>query len=202
MSSPNDLKLVESLNREVRRFIAGAILFNLKVAAEVGLNGTDMQCLNLLELQGSATPGEMARWALLTTGGVTVVLDRLEKAGYVRRAPNPQDRRSSIVRPVAAKFRKLHAHYRSKAEALMRVLSTYDENKLQLIMDFFTRANGERTPTSPRPIFLGRKAGRGRTVNNKPVAGNAGVSWAVPAVLIRATSRNSASAFSLLPMTR
>ena len=64
MSSPKNLKLMESLNREVRRFIANAILFNLKVAGEVGLNGTDMQCLNLLELQGSATPGELARWAI------------------------------------------------------------------------------------------------------------------------------------------
>jgi DNA-binding MarR family transcriptional regulator len=142
MSSPQSTKLLESLNQEVRRFIAGAILFNLKVADEVGLNGTDMQCLNLLELQGSATPGDFARWAFLTTGGVTVVLDRLEKAGYLRREPNPQDRRSSIVRPVPAKFRKLYTHYRSKGEALMRVLSAYNEDELKLILDFFSRVNG------------------------------------------------------------
>jgi MarR family transcriptional regulator, organic hydroperoxide resistance regulator len=103
-----------------------------------------MQCLNLLELQGSATPGEFARWAFLTTGGVTVVLDRLEKAGYIRREPNPQDRRSSIVRPVPAKFRKLHALYQSKGAALMQVLSHYSDGELKLIQDFFHRANGSR----------------------------------------------------------
>ncbi len=144
MSSPKGRKLTESLNREVRRFIAGAILFNLKVADEVGLNGTDMQCLNLLELQGSATPGEFARWAFLTTGGVTVVLDRLEKAGYLRREPNPQDRRSSLVRPVMVKFRKLHTLYRSKGRALMQVLSAYNERDLSLILDFFNRVNSGR----------------------------------------------------------
>jgi len=147
MSSPKYLKLMESLNREVRRFIAGAILFNLKVAGEVGLNGTDMQCLNLLELQGSATPGDFARWAFLTTGGVTVVLDRLEKAGYIRREPNPQDRRSSIIRPVPAKFHKLYALYRSKGEALTQVLSTYREDELKLILDFFSRVNSKSAET-------------------------------------------------------
>ena len=141
MSSPQSTKLMESLNQEVRRFIAGAILFNLKVADEVGLNGTDMQCLNLLELQGSATPGELARWAFLSTGGVTVVLDRMEKAGYIRREPNPQDRRSSIVRPVAAKLLKLQTRYRSRCQALARALSAYNELELNLILDFFTRAN-------------------------------------------------------------
>jgi DNA-binding MarR family transcriptional regulator len=141
MSSPKNLNQVESLNREVRRFIAGAILFNLKVAGEVGLNGTDMQCLNLLQLQGSATPGEFARWAYLTTGGVTVVLDRLEKAGYIRREPNPHDRRSSIIRPVLAKFRRLYGHYQSKGEALAQALSAYSEDELNLILDFFHRVN-------------------------------------------------------------
>jgi DNA-binding MarR family transcriptional regulator len=141
MSSAKCVKLAEALTREVRKFIAGAILFNLKVADEVGLNGTDMQCLHLLGLQGSATPGELARWAFLTTGGITVVLDRLEKAGYVRREPNPRDRRSSIVWPVPAKARKLQALYKSKGQTLARVLSGYGERDLNVILSFFSQVN-------------------------------------------------------------
>jgi len=143
MSSAKTQELMQSLNGEVRRFIAAAILFNLKVADEVGLNGTDMQCLNLLQLQGSATPGEFARWAYLTTGGVTVVLDRLEKAGYIRREPNPHDRRSTIIRPVMSKFRKCQKYYQSKGEALAQALSAYSEDELKLIQDFFHRVNGQ-----------------------------------------------------------
>jgi DNA-binding MarR family transcriptional regulator len=141
MSSAKKSKLMKSMMVEVRRFIAGAILFNLKVAGEVGLNGTDMQCLNLLEIQGSAKPGEVARWASLTTGGGTVVLDRLEKAGYIRREPNPEDRRSTIIRPVLAKYQNFAPHYRAKGEALMQALSSYRENELDLILDFFQRVN-------------------------------------------------------------
>lgn len=144
MSSREGQKLVESLTGEVRRFIAGAILFNLKVADAVGLNGTDMQCLNLLQLQGSATPGEFARWTYLSTGGVTVLLDRLEKAGYIRREPNPRDRRSSIIRPVPVKFRKLFALYLSKGQALAQALSRYNDDELKLILDFFRQVNSTR----------------------------------------------------------
>jgi DNA-binding MarR family transcriptional regulator len=77
----------------------------------------------------------------LTTGGVTVLLNRLEKANCVRRESNPQDRRNSIVRPVPAKFRKLYALYQLKGQALAQALSASNEHKLELILDFFTRVN-------------------------------------------------------------
>jgi DNA-binding MarR family transcriptional regulator len=139
MSSLKRSELIESLDREVRKSIAGAILFNEKVAASFGLNGTDLQFLHLLELREAATPGDLARWSGLTTGGATVVLDRLEKAGYIKREPNPSDRRSTLIRPVAARLRKLQARYRSKGELLANAASAYSEKELLLILDFFNR---------------------------------------------------------------
>ena len=109
------------------------------VAHSIGLNATDLQCLNLLELQGALTPGELARCCGLTTGGVTVVLDRLEKAGYIRREANPRDRRSLLIRPVPAKMRKLHKIYRSKSQSLAEALAPYTDRELELILDFVTR---------------------------------------------------------------
>jgi DNA-binding MarR family transcriptional regulator len=141
MSAPQRATLAEALGREVRTFIANTLLFNQKIAAQVGLNGTDMQCLHLLALQGSATPGELARRCGLTTGGITVVLDRLEDAGYVRRIPNPSDRRSWIIRPVAARIRQLETMYRSKSQLLFNLLASYDEDELRLILGFFEKAN-------------------------------------------------------------
>ena len=142
MSTARKDKAIEALVVEVRRFIAGAILFNEKVAAELGLNATDLQCLGLLELQGAATPGELAKCASLTTGGVTVLLDRLERAGYVHREPNPRDRRSSLIRPDPARLRQLERIYRSKGEALVEVLSQYKEHELRNILGFFKETNG------------------------------------------------------------
>ena len=137
---------MKDLTTAVRWFIAGAILFSDNVAAAIGLNATDLQCLHLLILQGSATPGQLAKWASLTTGGMTVVLDRLEKAGYVMRERNPKDRRSLIVRPVASHIRKLEEIYRSKGVALAQVLSGFKDQELQLILDFFQKANATSRP--------------------------------------------------------
>jgi DNA-binding MarR family transcriptional regulator len=131
--------LLQRLEQGVRRMLAGAIIFNEQVADSLGLNATDLQCLNLLELQGALTPGELARCCSLTTGGVTVVLDRLEKAGYIRRQTNPRDRRSLLIRPVPARMRKLHKIYRSKSQSLASALSPYSDRELELILDFVTR---------------------------------------------------------------
>jgi DNA-binding MarR family transcriptional regulator len=142
MSTRKRSELIQSMVLEVRRFLAGGILFNEKVAAELGLNGTDLQLLNLLELQGSATPGDLARWSGLTTGGVTVAVDRLEKTGYVRRQPNPKDRRSNIIRPVPARLLELYLIYKSKGELVVSVLSEFNDRELQVIMSFLKRTNG------------------------------------------------------------
>jgi len=136
------LELIEAMVLEVRRFLAAGILFNEKVAAELGSNGTDLQLLNLLELQGSATPGDLARWSSLTTGGVTVAVDRLEKAGYVKREPNPKDRRSSIIRPVPKRLLELYLIYKSKGDVVVNVLSDFNGRELETIMRFLKKANG------------------------------------------------------------
>ena len=141
MSSRKRAQLQQTVEIEVRRFIAGAILFNLKAAEDVGINATDMQCLHVLALEGSATPTQLAGWSRLTTGGITVVLDRLERAGYLKREPNPDDRRSIIVRPVLSAFSKFESIYRSKAKALADALDAFNDSELRVILDFFARTN-------------------------------------------------------------
>jgi DNA-binding MarR family transcriptional regulator len=142
MSTRKRSELIQAMVQEVRRFLASGILFNEKVAAELGLNGTDLQLLNLLELQGSATPGDLARWSSLTTGGVTVAVDRLEKAGFVKREPNPKDRRSNIIRPVPKRLLDLYLIYKSKGELVVNVLSGFNDRELKTIMNFLKKANG------------------------------------------------------------
>jgi hypothetical protein len=58
---------------------------------------TDIQMVHMPQLSGPATPSHLSIGTGLSSGGVTVALDRLEKAGYVRRQPHPTDRRSLLV---------------------------------------------------------------------------------------------------------
>jgi DNA-binding MarR family transcriptional regulator len=67
--------------------------FDQAIADHVGMNRTDMRCLDLLDQAGGMTAGELAAAAGLTSGAVTAVVDRLEKAGMAARVPDPADRR-------------------------------------------------------------------------------------------------------------
>lgn len=140
-SRSNRKELTERLARSVRQSIASAILFNQKVADDVGINLRDLQLLHLLQLHGPSTPRDLARWACVTTGGMTVVLDRLEKDGYVKREPNPADRRSCIVHLILESLRKLEGVYRSKGEQLSGVAGRYKDRDLRLLIEFFEQIN-------------------------------------------------------------
>jgi DNA-binding MarR family transcriptional regulator len=67
--------------------------FDGLAAERLGVNRTDLHCLNIIENSGGLTAGELAAQAGLTTGAVTGVIDRLERVGYARRIPDAADRR-------------------------------------------------------------------------------------------------------------
>ena len=96
---------------EIRKFIASAIFFNSQAAEKVGLSLTDSQMIHTLQLYGPSTPTRLAAATGLSSGGVTVALDRLEKGGYIRREPNPADRRSLLIHINPARLLKLKGIY-------------------------------------------------------------------------------------------
>src|SRR5262249_31217925 len=83
-----------------RALSTAVILFHEAVASRLGLGAAEWRCLDLLDREGPATAGRLAELSGFTTGAITGIVDRLEKAGYVRREPTPRDRRSVIVRPL------------------------------------------------------------------------------------------------------
>jgi MarR family transcriptional regulator, organic hydroperoxide resistance regulator len=159
LSTENRAVLYGVVVRQVRHFIAGSILFNQKVADRVGLHLTDMQCINLLEMLGPTTPGELARCMGLTTGGVTVMLDRLEKRGYIKREPNPGDRRSLLVRVLPKKFERLDSFYGEINRRFGAVLDETPEEDLETVIEFFSRCNAVRAELPPEKR-AGRREGR------------------------------------------
>jgi DNA-binding MarR family transcriptional regulator len=67
--------------------------FENVAADRLGVNHTDLHCLNAIENAAGLTAGELATEVGLTSGAVTGVVDRLERAGFARRVPDPADRR-------------------------------------------------------------------------------------------------------------
>jgi DNA-binding MarR family transcriptional regulator len=149
LSTENRLALHAAFVTQIRHFIAGTILFNQSVADRVGLSLTDMQCINLLELLGPSTPGKLAASTGLTTGGVTVMLDRLEKAGLIKRQPNPKDRRSILVKVNARKLQKVNSFYSGINQRLETFLSERSEAEIQSVIDFLSSMNAIRAERAP-----------------------------------------------------
>lgn len=82
-----------------RRYISSVVLHGQASAAALGLNATDLYALNVLSLAGSLTSGALAGRTGLTTGATTRLIDRLERAGHIRRVPDPADRRRMFIEP-------------------------------------------------------------------------------------------------------
>src|SRR3954469_16870332 len=72
-----------------------------RVYAEYGIGRAEFDVLATLRRAGPPyrlSPGALAASMMLSSGGTTARLDRLEKAGLVERSPDPNDRRGVLVR--------------------------------------------------------------------------------------------------------
>src|SRR6516164_4172705 len=89
--------LIESLSLAMRKVIVETVLLFDALAEQIGINTTDMQCLNILDYEGPVPAGRLAELTGLTTGAITAAIDRLERAGYVQRERGAADRRQVLV---------------------------------------------------------------------------------------------------------
>ncbi len=78
--------------------IASSVMSNERIARTMGINVVDLQALGFIARNGAPmTAGEISRQTELPTSTTTRVLDRLEKQGFIERAPDPADRRRVVV---------------------------------------------------------------------------------------------------------
>ncbi len=123
----------------VRDYGVNLTQFRNAMSEWAGLNVTDMECLRLLFQKGIATPSELARHTGLTSGATTAMLDRLEKAGWLERRPNPNDRRGTLITPAKSAAEKAASWFESAREAQDELISSYSESELEIITDVFER---------------------------------------------------------------
>lgn len=138
--SGNDAELAEALTEAGRALSTAEILFHRAVAESVDLSPGDHKYLDVLMQHGSMSAGQLAELTGLTTGAVTGIIDRLERAGLVRRAQDPEDRRKVIVhlREDEAR-RKIGPAFAGLAEAMEKLNARYSEEELDVILDYMTR---------------------------------------------------------------
>ncbi|MFH9607737.1 MarR family winged helix-turn-helix transcriptional regulator [Streptomyces sp. NPDC017448] len=134
----------EQAHARMDRLMALGIVAQHDIAGRLGLNITDLTCLGfVLEAEGAgtaATAGELARRANLTTGAITGVITRLERAGYVRRQSDPADRRRVRVAAEPAAAARLFEVYGPNYQRFAALFAEYGPDEIAVLADWFERA--------------------------------------------------------------
>src|SRR5580700_251977 len=113
--SPERLQLYAELGDEVRASQRSTDVVDDLLCLLMGINRSDARCLDVLDQHGSMSAGDLAEASRLTTGAITAVIDRLERAGLARRMVEP-----------------MRQQYTPMAD-------DYSEDDLRLILDFTRR---------------------------------------------------------------
>jgi DNA-binding MarR family transcriptional regulator len=131
--------LMQELENALRRGSAQGAIFGQTVANTVGISGSDLECLDFLNLEGRVTAGRLAEVTGLTTGAITGVVDRLEKAGLVRRERDPDDRRKVFIATVPENVVKVGRFYENMQRGMVKLWETYSDAELRLLVGFATK---------------------------------------------------------------
>jgi hypothetical protein len=112
--------LAHPLSKLGRDIGIAAMVFHNSVAAKLGLNPTDHRCLEMLHSAG--------------------VIDRLERAGFVRREAHPTDRRKVVVQTIPERFQEVSRLFLPLAQGMAALCEQYSDAELKVIMDYMTRS--------------------------------------------------------------
>jgi DNA-binding MarR family transcriptional regulator len=129
-------EIIQAINEKFREMSTETIMFHQAVADILGLHITDHKCLDFIYRFGAMPAGRLAELTGLTTGAVTGIIDRLEEAGYVRRANDPKDRRRTIVEPTKNKRleRKIEVLFIPLRDRMHNLLSSYSDGELVFLL--------------------------------------------------------------------
>jgi len=131
--------LVAALNTAMRETSGHGVMYSQAVAQRLGINSTDLECLDHVVMRGPITAGTLADATGLTTGAITGVIDRLERAGFAKRERDPEDRRKVLVRAEPIVFTRIAPLFEPMQRAATTALAPYRDDELALLLDFFTR---------------------------------------------------------------
>ncbi len=126
---------VYDLMIETRRLTRSTLMHQHLIAQQIGLNVTDTECIDFLKEMGPSTAGALAKATRLTTGATTNVIDRLERAGFVKRSADLNDRRKVVVSYITGKPNDAGKFYAALAKEVQQLFETYSQEELNFLVN-------------------------------------------------------------------
>lgn len=121
----------EIVQRLARRHSTAVVLFHHAVAERLGLGPTDHKCLDLLRERGAMAGSDL--------GAITGVVARLERAGYLRREPDPHDGRKQVLH-LALERSPIQDVIDPLRKDVAALLENFDSHQLTAIAEFLARS--------------------------------------------------------------
>jgi DNA-binding MarR family transcriptional regulator len=140
MSKESKDKLMQEIGALARAGQIDTDLFDEAAAEVLGVNRTDLRVMDVLDRLGPVTAGKLAEHAGLSPGAMTAAIDRLEKVGYAKRVPDPDDRRRILVEYMPKARERAMGIYMPLKETFEKRMSRFTVEQLKLIRDYYELA--------------------------------------------------------------
>jgi DNA-binding MarR family transcriptional regulator len=165
-------ELLEELEHAMRKSSAQGTIYASAVADSAGISSSDMDCMDFINLEGRMTAGRLAELTGLTTGAITGVVDRMEKAGLVRRERDADDRRKVYIVPAAESMARLGRLYEPLQRAMQQQSSRYSDAELKLLLRYASESYQSILEATARlKAMVGRSPKARPTGLKKPARG-------------------------------
>lgn len=128
--------LLQDLENAMRKASSQGAMFAKTVADRAGISSADMDCIDFVNLEGRMTAGRLAELTGLTTGAITGVVDRLEKAGFVQRERDESDRRKVFIVPVGERMMEIGRPFELLQRAMRKQSEGYSDAELKLLLRY------------------------------------------------------------------
>jgi DNA-binding MarR family transcriptional regulator len=117
--------------RGLHRLLTSSQYFKAQRALELQLGPSDIAVMGHLFFEGAQAPGQLSAWMGVTSGTMTALLNRVEKAGFLRRQPNPEDRRGQVITLTPAGRHAMEWFYEQFEEIISEALADLSQPEIQ-----------------------------------------------------------------------
>lgn len=126
--------LLSALDEAMRDTAGHTLLIHQAVAHRFGLNPTDLKCLDLARHEDRLTAGRLAEVTGMSTSAITAVLDRMERAGFIERRRDTNDRRKVFVVSTGRRELETTRAFAPLRAAVQNALAGYDDGQLTFLL--------------------------------------------------------------------
>ncbi|ASU23693.1 MULTISPECIES: MarR family winged helix-turn-helix transcriptional regulator [Vibrio] len=134
---------IEKLNQQLTEFYDKMSSWEQSVVRETGYSLAQIHTIEVLGIHGAMRMKELAQKLGITTGTLTVQIEKLVNAKLIERGAHPDDRRSIVV-TLTAEGQKIHRQHNQLHVELVKDLTRYlDANEEAVLLNSLLKMNQE-----------------------------------------------------------